>query len=209
LVITGSGSTPSTSSVASTTSGRPKLAAMSELSERTSRYIDQVVEGLIDIYGTERRRWSSRTGAARAAQIRAVLDNEGLGDSSAQELLGLPLDVWHQAAIVWVPAGTPDPGATLQAGNRLLNDISGRTPLTVLADDQTMWAWLSSPARPTLDGETTSGTGPSGSWAAWRPGTPPPPSCARPFRSTSSTAEASPRRPPACTCTRTTVHVTS
>ena len=128
---TGSGSTPSTSSVASTTSGRPKLAAMSELSERTSRYIDQVVEGLIDIYGTERRRWSSRTGAARAAQIRAVLDNEGLGDSSAQELLGLPLDA---------------------------------------------------------------------------AGTPPPPSCARPFRSTSSTAEASPRRPPACTCTRTTVH---
>ncbi|MDQ1488386.1 MAG: hypothetical protein QOD57_1555 [Actinomycetota bacterium] len=129
------------------------LAAMSELTERVSCYVDQVIEGLIDIYGTERRRWNSRTGAARAAQVRAVLENEGLADSSAQELLGVPLGVWHQAAIVWVPAGTPDPGAALQAGNRLLNDISGRTPLTVLTDDQTMWAWLSSPARPTLDGE--------------------------------------------------------
>lgn len=127
------------------------LAAVSELTERLSRYIDQVVEGLIDIYESERRRWSSRTGAARSAQLRAVLDNESLSEASAEELLGHPLGVWHQAAIVWVPAGTTDPEPLFQAGNRLLNDVSGRTPLTMLADDLTMWAWVSTPARSTLE----------------------------------------------------------
>lgn len=128
------------------------LAAIGELTERTSCYVDQVIEGLIDIYQTEHRRWSSRTGAARSAQLRAVLENEGLTESSAQELLGMPLGVWHQAAIVWVPAGTPNAERLLQAGHRLLNDVSGRTPLTMLADDQTMWAWVSAPARLALDG---------------------------------------------------------
>ena len=127
------------------------LAAVSELNERLSRYIDQVVEGLIDIYESERRRWSSRTGAARSAQLRTVLDNESLTEASAEELLGLPLGVWHQAAIVWLPAGTTDPEPLFQAGNRLLNDVSGRTPLTMLADDLTMWAWVSTPAQATLD----------------------------------------------------------
>lgn len=127
------------------------LAAISELNERLSRYIDQVIEGLIDIYESERRRWSSRTGAARGAQLRAVLDNEGLSQASAEELLGLPLGVWHQAAIVWVPPGTPDSEPLFQAASRLLNDVSGRTPITMLTDDQTMWAWVSTPARPALD----------------------------------------------------------
>lgn len=128
------------------------LAAMSEVNERLSRYIDQVIEGLIDIYESERRRWGSRTGAARGAQLRAVLENEGLSEASAEDLLGVPLGFWHQAAIVWVAAGTPDAEGLLQAGNRVLNDVSGRTPLTMLADDLTMWAWVSAPAAPSLDG---------------------------------------------------------
>jgi DNA-binding PucR family transcriptional regulator len=50
-----------------------------------------------------------------------------------------------------VAASTPDPESLLQAGNRVLNDASGRTPLTMLADAQTMWAWVSAPALPCLD----------------------------------------------------------
>jgi len=61
------------------------LAVISELNERLSRYIDQVVEGLIDIYESERRRWNSRTGAARSAQLRAVLDSDSAAGSPAEE----------------------------------------------------------------------------------------------------------------------------
>jgi hypothetical protein len=129
------------------------LAAVAELTERTNRYIDQVVEGLIDIYESERRRWDSRTGAARAAQLRVVLENDNLSTRSAQDLIEIQLDGWHQAAIVWVDLDTPDPGRALQAVSRALQTTAGRVPTTALADDRTMWAWVSGPTLPHLDAE--------------------------------------------------------
>ncbi|MBA3744460.1 helix-turn-helix domain-containing protein [Sporichthya sp.] len=127
------------------------LAAVADITQRVNRYIDQVSAGLIDIYAAELRRWNSRTGAARTAQLRTILENENLTDSSAEHLLGTPLSGRHQAAIVWVAPETPDPDAALQAANRLLTEASGRNPLTMLADDHTMWAWLSGPSEPLLD----------------------------------------------------------
>ena len=85
---------------------------MSELSRRLNSYIDQVIEGLIGIYETERRRWDSRTGAARAAQIRLVLESDSLPEESARQLLGVPVAGWHRAAIAWLSADVPgQPGA--------------------------------------------------------------------------------------------------
>ncbi|MFJ8196965.1 PucR family transcriptional regulator [Streptomyces sp. NPDC096152] len=127
------------------------LATVSELSERTNCYIDQVVEGLIDIYETERRRWDSRTGAARAAQLRLVLDNDQITEAAAQELLDVPMGDWHQAATAWVPSTTTDAGRILQSATRLLQETTGRAPLTMLADDRTLWAWISSPSEPVID----------------------------------------------------------
>jgi DNA-binding PucR family transcriptional regulator len=116
------------------------LAAIADVSERVGNYIDLIIEGLIDIYETERRRWNSRTGAARAAQIRLVLESDGLGEDAAESLLGWSLGGWHQAAVVWLPSDQP---SALQAGARLLAEVSGRgTPLTMLDDDRTLWAWL-------------------------------------------------------------------
>src|SRR5690348_10749130 len=57
------------------------LAAIGEITQRVNRYIDQVIAGLIDIYEAELRRWNSRTGAARTAQLRTILENENLTDS--------------------------------------------------------------------------------------------------------------------------------
>jgi DNA-binding PucR family transcriptional regulator len=127
------------------------LSAVAELTQRTNRYIDQVIEGLIDIYEDERRRWTSRTGAARTAQLRTILENESITEAAAEHLLDTPLSGWHQAAIVWVGSANSDPGIALQAANRLLNEASGRSPLTMLADDHTMWAWVSAPVEPIVD----------------------------------------------------------
>lgn len=126
------------------------LAGIAELTERTNRYIDQVIEGLIDIYESERRRWDSRTGAARAAQLRVVLENDNLSTRSAQDLIDVRLDGSHQAAIAWVDLDTSDPGRALQAVSRVLQAQTGRAPTTVLADDRTMWAWTTG-ASPRLD----------------------------------------------------------
>jgi DNA-binding PucR family transcriptional regulator len=133
------------------TDTRQVLATISELAERTNRYIDQVIEGLIDIYQTERRRWDSRTGAARAAQLRIVLDNDHLTEDAAQELLDVPLRGWHLAVTAWVPAEKADAAGSLQTASRLLQETTGRIPLTMLADDRTLWAWISSPSRPAID----------------------------------------------------------
>ncbi|MFC4950678.1 PucR family transcriptional regulator [Pseudonocardia sp. GCM10023141] len=124
------------------------LAAAAEIAAHASRYIDQVIEGLIDIYESERRSWDSRTGAARAAQLRIVLENEGLTGRAAQDLIGLPMEGRHQAVVVWAGLDTAEPGRDLQAVSRLLQESSGRAPTTMLADDRTMWAWISGPAAP-------------------------------------------------------------
>ncbi|PKV94527.1 DNA-binding PucR family transcriptional regulator [Amycolatopsis echigonensis] len=127
------------------------LGVLAELSRRTNRYIDQVIEGLIDIFETERRRWSSRTGAARAAQIRLVLDSDTLTEDAAQQLLAFPMRQWHCAAVAWLPA---EGAGELQAAARLLQEVCGRGPaLTMLADDRTLWSWTVSTERDDIEVE--------------------------------------------------------
>lgn len=114
-------------------------------------YIDQVIEGLIDIYESERQRWDRRSDTARAAQLRAVLEADNLDVRGAEEMLGVPLRGWHLAAVAWVDAAVPDAERHLRAAARLLHEAIGREPLSMLADDHTLWAWLSSSRRPAPD----------------------------------------------------------
>ncbi|WP_128377165.1 helix-turn-helix domain-containing protein [Streptomyces cavernae] len=128
------------------------LTTTSRIALLTNSYIDQVIEGLIDIYESERRRWDARSDAARAAQVRAVLDTEGLDLASAEHMLSMSLRGWHLAAIIWTRPGSPDhTRAELGAGAALLGAAAGIAPLTISADEQTYWAWISSTGRPVLD----------------------------------------------------------
>ncbi|MFF0544493.1 PucR family transcriptional regulator [Nocardia thailandica] len=129
----------------------PALAAAARIAELVNGYIDQIIEGLIDIYGAERRRWDARTDAARAAQVRAVLDTEELDLASAEQMLSTSLRGWHQFVLLWTPPGTADPGTALRAGIQALATISARAPLTVDVDEHTRWVWLASAGRPALD----------------------------------------------------------
>ncbi|MFD7441220.1 helix-turn-helix domain-containing protein [Streptomyces sp. NPDC059909] len=128
------------------------LAATSRIVHLANTYIDQVVEGLVDIYEDERRRWDARSDAARAAQVRAVLDTDGLDLAAAEEMLSTSLRGWHLAAIIWTQPGSADPDAAqLRAGAAMLAAATGRAPLTISADERTYWAWMSSTGRPALD----------------------------------------------------------
>ncbi|MFE9096312.1 helix-turn-helix domain-containing protein [Streptomyces sp. NPDC007264] len=128
------------------------LTAASRVALLTNRYIDQVIEGVIDIYESERRRWDARSDAARAAQVRAVLDTEGLDLASAEKMLSTSLRGWHLAAIIWTGPGTAAPAsAELRAGAAMLAAATGKAPLTVSADEQTYWTWISSTGRPAVD----------------------------------------------------------
>lgn len=127
------------------------IAAAQRISLIVHGYIDQVIEGLIDIYESERRRWDRRSDTARAAQLRAVLEADNLDVRAAEEMLGVSLRGWHLASVAWVDTGVPDAERDLRAAARLLHGAGGREPLTMLADDHTLWAWLSTAGRPTPD----------------------------------------------------------
>jgi DNA-binding PucR family transcriptional regulator len=129
------------------------LAATSRVALLTNSYIDQVIESLIDIYENERRRWDARSDAARAAQVRAVLDTEGLDVASAEEMLAMSLRGWQLAAIIWTLPGTIDPDAALlRAGAAMLAAAAGGgTPFVISVDEHTSWVWISSASKPALN----------------------------------------------------------
>jgi DNA-binding PucR family transcriptional regulator len=127
------------------------IAITQRIALTVSGYIDQVIEGLIDIYESERQRWDRRSDTARAAQLRAVLEADNLDARAAEEMLGVTLRAWHLAAVAWVDTGVPDAERHLRTAARLLHGATGREPLSTLADDHTLWAWLSSSRRPAPD----------------------------------------------------------
>ncbi|MFD3743321.1 PucR family transcriptional regulator [Nocardia sp. NPDC058633] len=129
------------------------LAAAARMADVVNSYIDQVIEGLIDIYASERRRWDARTDVARVAQVRAVLNADDLDVASAEQMLSVSLRGWHQFAMLWTPPEASDPRASLRAGTALLAAATGKTPMTVEVDDHNRWVWISSVARPVLDTE--------------------------------------------------------
>jgi DNA-binding PucR family transcriptional regulator len=125
------------------------LAATSHVALLLNGYIDQVIEGLIGIYQSERQRWRERSDADRAAQVRAMLTADGLTTSVAEQMLDLPLRGWHIAAVAWVHS--EDAAAQLGAVEALLTEACGRVPMTVYADASTIWAWMFFPGRPSVD----------------------------------------------------------
>jgi DNA-binding PucR family transcriptional regulator len=124
------------------------LAVTSHIALLLNGYIDQVIEGLVEIYQTEHKRWRERSDAARAAQVQVVLAADRLAEPVAEQMLGLSLRDWHTAVVAWVDGDHAS--AQLQVVGRLLAEVSGRSPLTVSADASTVWAWMSSPERPDL-----------------------------------------------------------
>jgi hypothetical protein len=54
------------------------LAVTSRIALLVNGYIDRVIDGIVEIYQSERQRCEERSDAARAAQVRAVLATEGL-----------------------------------------------------------------------------------------------------------------------------------
>ncbi|SNY79573.1 DNA-binding transcriptional regulator, PucR family [Nocardia amikacinitolerans] len=127
------------------------LATTSRIAERINRYIDGVIEGVIDIYENERRRWDARTDATRAAQVRAVLEGEDLDLASAEQMLGTSLRGWHLAAVIWTPPGSSASYDLLRTGVGMLAAATGKQPLTILVDEHNCWAWISSTGKPSLD----------------------------------------------------------
>lgn len=132
-------------------------AAVDEVVEFTARYIDRISEALLEIYAEEQRLWSQRTGAARAAQVRAVLDDDTMDENTAELMTGLAMRQCHVALVVWADGDQPHMERTMiGASEALRRGAEGTSRLVVQADAHTLWAWLSAPELPPdLDGLLT------------------------------------------------------
>src|SRR4051794_41418555 len=102
------------------------LAVTGRIALLVNGYIDRVIEGLTDIYQTERQRWEERSDATRTAQVRAVLATDGLTTSMAEQMLGLALRGWHIAAVARVSAR--DEAGHIHPGSPPPPVASRRTP---------------------------------------------------------------------------------
>ncbi|MDT7655437.1 MAG: hypothetical protein QOF38_152 [Pseudonocardiales bacterium] len=117
------------------------LAATQHTAAVETAYIDRVSQTLVEIYDDERKLWGQRAAATRAVQVRTVLLDEDLDPTTAEALTGYRMHGSHLAAVVWSTA--PDSGRDVEATAGLIADVTGVQPLAVLADDRTLWVWIS------------------------------------------------------------------
>jgi hypothetical protein len=118
--------------------------AASEVVDFTVEYVDRISEALIGIYREERKLWGQRTDAARAAQVRAVLSDPSVDETTAEIMTGVAMHRWHVGVVLWLARGQSDVVRRMEEATRALHDAGPSPTLIVPADAHTLWAWYSS-----------------------------------------------------------------
>jgi DNA-binding PucR family transcriptional regulator len=127
-----------------TTTPQQLEQAASEVVDFTVEYVDRISEALIDIYREERKLWGQRTDAARAAQVRAVLSDASVDETTAEIMTGVAMHRWHVGAVLWLGRDQRDVIRRMEDVTRALHDAGPAPALIVPADAHTLWAWYSS-----------------------------------------------------------------
>lgn len=115
--------------------------AASEVVAFTVAYVDRISEALIEIYREERKLWGQRTDAARAAQVRAVLADSSVDETTAEIMTGMALHRWHVGVVLWM---APDQRDVVERMDEVATSLRAARPapaLLVPADTHTLWAW--------------------------------------------------------------------
>lgn len=104
-------------------------------------YVDHISEALIDIYREECKLWGQRTDAARAAQVRAVLADSSVDETTAEIMTGLAMRRWHVGVVLWMARDERDVVGRMDEAARALRAARPSPALLVPADAHTLWAW--------------------------------------------------------------------
>jgi len=124
--------------------------ATQRMLERVSEYTDRVVEQVLTAYAHARDRWLRNRGAVLAMRVKAVLQDNELGDrtvAGAQRLaFGYQLERTHVGLVMWCEAKRDD-HTTLDTLNDEASRIalaarSSDSPLFVPFDEASAWVWL-------------------------------------------------------------------
>ena len=106
-------------------------------------YIDRISEQLIGVYVGERERWLQSASASRAALVRRLLSGEDGNLEPVEAALHYGLRRWHLGLVTWlVPGFERDGPRALDRASAALVASLPLPPLSVMADEATLWSWL-------------------------------------------------------------------
>jgi len=122
--------------------------------DRASTWIDDAVEGLLQVFDDERQRLLDEAIARRGDLIRAILDGRVDDSGAASTVLGHSLLHQQTALAVWLDEEAPaDADDSLQ---RMVGAISGclgaPRVLLMAVSSRCVWAWVATRSRPDLSG---------------------------------------------------------
>jgi hypothetical protein len=129
-----------------TDDGAMVSAAALRISELTAAYIDRVSEEVVSAYEGEKENWLRNRSVARAARVRALLNNDHVDIDASEAILGYRLRQYHVGVMCWVgEAGTG--GDALVRLELATAEVAARTqcagrPIFLPQDESSAWAWL-------------------------------------------------------------------
>lgn len=121
--------------------------ALAEVPLTVAEVMDGAITLIVRDYLAEQERLAQGRAAWQRATVQAVLDRRPLHTGLAEQDLGLTLAHHHIGVVLWRPGGAT--GARLsRVAAQLADRLPGATLLTVAADAEHLWAWLSRVHRP-------------------------------------------------------------
>jgi PucR C-terminal helix-turn-helix domain/GGDEF-like domain len=125
------------------------------VAEITAAYIDRVSEEVVSEYEAEKENWLRNLSAARAARVRALLNDERVDVDAAETILGYRLRQHHVGAVCWVgkaEAGAHAGGGALARLEHATAELARQAecegrPIFLPQDESSAWAWLPLGAR--------------------------------------------------------------
>jgi sugar diacid utilization regulator len=123
--------------------------------ERTSDYVDEIVEQVIAAYEQAREEWLQHRGAVLSGWVRSLLQERDVNVELAESKLGgYRLRQHHLGVVIWTAdhAGERAPISTLRALADALAQAAGcrERPLFVARDESSAWVWLPLGSRTTV-----------------------------------------------------------
>lgn len=109
--------------------------------------MDSTITLVVGDYLAERERLAEGRAAWQRATVQAILDRRPLDIDRAERDLGLTLGHHHTGIVLWRPGGATGPRLNRVAA-QFADRLPGATLLTVTAEGDRLWAWLSRALRP-------------------------------------------------------------
>ncbi len=121
------------------------LATGLVLLDKAFAYIDAISEKVVSEYEEERERWLANRTTVRATALRAVLSDDAVEETAAEQALGYRLRRDHVGLVAWSVDATPG-AALVRDLERAVGGVAAAygvgAPLFMPQDRSLAWAWI-------------------------------------------------------------------